>query len=193
MSPNPLLHLVTGGARSGKSRYAQEAAEAVEGPLCFVATAQAFDADMAARIHRHRLDRGPRWRTIEEPAALAPCVREFPADATAVTVDCLTLWISNLLCAPEAAPDAAAHLTADHAAAAAADEAIQARIDELAAALAAVTVPTWVVTNEVGLGLVPADPLSRRYRDLLGRANQRVAAVSGRVTLLVAGLPLRVR
>jgi len=193
MSPNPLLHLVTGGARSGKSRYAQEAAEAVEGPLCFVATAQAFDADMTARIQRHRLDRGPRWRTIEEPVALAACVQALPGSAASVTIDCLTLWISNLLCAPEAAPNAAAHLADDHATAAAADEAIGQQIDELAAALAQVTVPTWVVTNEVGLGLVPGDPLSRRYRDLLGRANQRVAAVSGRVTLLVAGLPLRVR
>jgi adenosyl cobinamide kinase/adenosyl cobinamide phosphate guanylyltransferase len=171
-----MIHLVTGGARAGKSRLVLEEAEATGAPrIAFVATATAGDDEMAHRIARHREERGPRWITYEEPLALAtllPTLRE-----QAVVVDCLTLWTANLLFAHEAEGDAP----------------VEAAIDALVAALPRVGAPIWLVTNEVGLGIVPGDPLSRRYRDLLGRCNQRVAAAADRVTMAVSGLPLRLK
>ena len=170
-----MIHLVTGGARSGKSTWAQLAAEGTAGAdLLFVATAEALDADMADRIRRHREDRGARWRTAEAPVAVADVLRSARADA--IVLDCLTLWVSNLVCGLDAS-----------------DAELARRTDELVEALRAQAAPTWIVTNEVGLGIVPADALSRRYRDALGRCNQRVAAAADRVTLMVAGLPLSVR
>lgn len=171
-----MIHLVTGGARSGKSRFVLEEAErTVVGPLAFVATAEALDDDMVDRIRRHREERGPRWTTLEAP--LAPeAALDTPGPAGFV-VDCLTLWVSNLLFGPHAGDPAG----------------LDARTRAFAAHLARMDRPVWVVTNEVGLGIVPADPLARTYRDGLGRANQAVAAVADRVTLLVAGLPLTVK
>lgn len=170
-----MIHLVTGGARSGKSTYAQRAAEGTGGAdLLFVATAEPLDDDMADRIRRHREDRGPRWRTVEAPVDVGDVIRAARADA--IVLDCLTLWVSNLLCGRDAS-----------------DEEIVRGADALVAALRAQPAPTWIVTNEVGLGIVPADALSRRYRDGLGRCNQRIAAAADRVTLLVAGLPLAVK
>lgn len=170
-----MIHLVTGGARSGKSTWAQRAAEDTGGgDLLFVATAEPLDDDMADRIRRHREDRGPRWRTAEAPIEVAAVIRAARADA--IVLDCLTLWVSNLLCGQDAD-----------------DAEIARRADELIDALRAQPAPTWIVTNEVGLGIVPADALSRRYRDGLGRCNQRIAAAADRVTLMVAGLPLSVK
>ena len=174
-----MIHLVTGGARSGKSRHAQAAAEALPGAhLRFVATAEPLDDDMAERIRRHQEDRGPRWRTTEEPVHVDRALAD--ADAAALLLDCLTLWTSNQLFAhaPGEAPE---------------DAAVLALAARQAAAFAADPRPTWVVTNEVGLGIVPGDALSRRYRDLLGRVNQLWAAQAETVTFLVAGLPLRVK
>ncbi len=169
-----MIHLVTGGARAGKSRFVLDQAEATPAPsIAFVATAEAGDDEMAERIRHHRAERSPRWHTVEEPLALdrlLPTLRHG-----AIVVDCLTLWVSNLMFHP------------------AADSAPEARIDALVAALGRVTVPTWLVTNEVGLGIVPGDALSRRYRDLLGRCNQRVAAVADRVTFVVSGLPMTLK
>lgn len=169
-----MIHLVTGGARSGKSTFALREAEGSAAPrIAFVATATAGDADMAERIARHQEERSARFQTVEEPLALAAVLSTLPHRAR--IVDCLTLWVANLLFADRT--DAEMHDA----------------FDELARALIVSEGDTWVVTNEVGLGIVPADPLSRRYRDLLGRCNQRVAAAADRVTFLVAGLPLRVK
>lgn len=169
-----MIHLVTGGARSGKSRFALDAAEALEGPLCFVATAESRDEDMASRVAHHRAERGPRWVTVEAPLELEAAVAALPP-ASGVVVDCLTLWCANLLLGG---------LT---------EAAITARGEALGAALGALDRPVWVVTNEVGLGIVPDNALARRYRDALGRLNQTVARASGRVTFLVAGIPMAVR
>lgn len=164
--------LVLGGARSGKSRHAQAAAEATGGDLLFVATAQAFDAEMRDRVARHRADRDGRWRTVEEPIDLAAVLgREGVPDAV-LLVDCLTLWASNLLLADE---DAAA------------------RTDALLAAIAASPATLIFVSNEVGLGIVPDNALARRFRDLAGTINQRVAAAVERVDFIAAGLPLRLK
>jgi adenosylcobinamide kinase/adenosylcobinamide-phosphate guanylyltransferase len=165
--------LVTGGGRSGKTRYALAWARALPPPRVYVATAAAGDAEMAARIAAHRAERGEAFTTIEEPRALAAALARLPAATGVAVVDCLTLWIANLLAEDDAR--------------------IEDAIAALAAGVAAAPFPTVVVTNEVGSGIVPFEPATRRYRDLLGLANQRVAAAAGGVVLLVAGLPLVVK
>jgi adenosylcobinamide kinase/adenosylcobinamide-phosphate guanylyltransferase len=174
-----VIHLVTGGARAGKSTWALARTEeaAPDGaPCAFVATAEAYDDEMRLRIDRHKAERGERWRTFEEPLAVPERLPEIAADHGAILVDCLTLWICNVLLQPDVE-----------------DAAIEARIEDLVAALRAAPVPVVLVTNEVGLGIVPADALSRRYRDLLGRCNRRVAETAERVTMLVSGLPLTLK
>jgi len=161
--------LVLGGARSGKSRHAQALAEAHGGRLVFVATAQAFDAEMSDRIARHRADRDARWQTVEAPVDLADAItRSGAADAT-VLVDCLTLWTSNLLLA---------------------DHSLEPRLDALLAAVRHFPGRLILVSNEVGLGIVPDNALARRFRDMAGTVNQRVAAAADRVQFIAAGLAL---
>ncbi|AHE54858.1 bifunctional adenosylcobinamide kinase/adenosylcobinamide-phosphate guanylyltransferase [Sphingomonas sanxanigenens] len=172
---HPPILFVLGGARSGKSRYAQRRAEALPGDLVYVATAQAFDDEMAARIASHRTDRGARWRTVEAPLALAGTIAAEAQPDRVLLVDCLTLWASNLLLADRAdgeGADAAAGLVA---------------------ALAAASGPVILVANEVGLGIVPDNALARRFRDIAGRINQAVAAAAHEVQFIDAGLPLRLK
>jgi adenosylcobinamide kinase/adenosylcobinamide-phosphate guanylyltransferase len=164
----PSLILVLGGARSGKSRFALERSAALPAPRLFVATAEAGDDEMAERIARHRRERGEEWRTREEPLRIAPVVGE--ADGGVVLVDCLTIWLANVL---EAGLDPETEVTA--------------LVDALAARRAAVV----AVSNEVGLGIVPANALARAFRDAAGRMNQRVAAIADEVWFLVAGRALR--
>ena len=144
----------------------QAAAEKSGRPLVLIATAEALDEEMAARIARHRAERGDRWRTIEAPLALAEALAQVGPQETAV-VDCLTLWVSNLM-----------HAGRD----------IGTQTDGLLAALRGRD--ALLVANEVGLGIVPDNALARRFRDEAGRLNQRVAAVADRVAFLAAGLPL---
>ncbi|MEI9926885.1 MAG: bifunctional adenosylcobinamide kinase/adenosylcobinamide-phosphate guanylyltransferase [Sphingomonas sp.] len=171
-SPPHSSLLVLGGARSGKSRYAQQRAEALPGELIFVATAQALDEEMAVRIARHQTDRSSRWRTIEEPLDIAAVIETEASAGRVLLVDCLTLWGSNLMFAER-----------DHRAAAA----------ELAGALGRAGGPVILVANEVGLGIVPDNPLARRFRDVAGEINQVVAAAAGEVAFLAAGLPIRLK
>ncbi len=170
-----MITLLLGGARAGKSTRALTLAGEVSS-ACFVATAEAFDDEMRDRILVHQAERSPRWQTIEAPIEVAAAVRAI-APETTVIVDCVTLWVSNLLHA--AGSDLAR-----------AQPAVTAHISALLEAAAARTAPTIIVSNEVGLGIVPATPLGRQYRDLLGRANSVLAAAADRVELLVAGLPL---
>jgi adenosylcobinamide kinase/adenosylcobinamide-phosphate guanylyltransferase len=163
------LTLVLGGARSGKSRYAESLVTALPPPWLYVATATAGDAEMAERIAAHRARRGAAWRTIAEPHDLATILA---ADAGTTLVDCLTLWLSNRMLAG-----------AD----------VEAEITKLEAALDAHLGPAILVSNEVGFGIVPDNELARRFRDLQGRLNQRLAARADRVVLVVAGLPVMVK
>lgn len=163
------IELILGGARSGKSRHAQALAEADAGTLIFVATAEPFDDEMADRVARHRADRGDRWRTVEAPIDLAAAIGGTGADDATLLVDCVTVWLGNLM-----------HHQRD----------IDAAVDALLNALAAAPGRIIVVANEVGLALVPETPMGRRFRDLAGTLNQRLAACAGRVTLVVAGLPM---
>ncbi len=163
--------LVTGAARSGKTRFALARAEALALQRTYLATAQARDPEMAERIQCHQAERGPSWAALEEPLSIAPLL----ARPGVVLLDCLTLWISNLL---EARGDQA-DLTPDFAA--------------LARAVAAAPNPLVIVTNEVGWGIVPASALARRFRDWSGLLSQDLAREVDEVYLVCAGLPLRLK
>jgi adenosylcobinamide kinase/adenosylcobinamide-phosphate guanylyltransferase len=164
--------VLLGGARSGKSALAARWGHAHDGPVTFVATGQAGDDEMAERISRHRAERPASWTTVEAPTGLVATVVDAPDDAL-VIVDCLTLWVANVL----------GELG---------DDEVLARAGALGAAAAARPAPTIVVSNEVGTGIVPADPTTRRYRDLLGGVNAAVVNHAAAAWLLVAGraLPL---
>lgn len=161
---------VLGGARSGKSRFAQARAEATGLSLAYIATAEAWDDEMRERIRLHQHDRGGAWSTIESPIALPETIEAHDAPDTALLVDCLTLWISNLLLSDRDIPAATARLTA---------------------AIANARGHIILVSNEVGLGIVPENALARRFRDEAGRVNQRVAACADEVQFVAAGLNLR--
>lgn len=160
--------LVLGGARSGKSRFAESAITALPGPWVYLATGRAFDDEMRARIDQHRRTRGQAgWRTVEEPLNVAAVLEQY--SATPVLLDCLTLWLTNLLL------DACD---------------VEGPTQALLASLNARTAPTVLVGNEVGLGIVPQSPLGRRFRDEAGLLHQRLAACVGKVVFVAAGLPL---
>lgn len=162
---------VLGGARSGKSRYAQMRAEQTGLARTFIATAQAYDGEMEDRIARHRDERGDGWRTVEAPLDLAAAIREH-RDGSVLLVDCLTLWTSNLLLAGHDAVE---------------------YVPDLIDAIDAAAGPIILVSNEVGLGIVPGNALARQFRDMAGLVNQRVAAAVDEVQFLVSGLPMRVK
>ena len=161
----PRLTFVLGGARSGKSAYA-ESLLAGSSHRAYIATAQAFDEEMAARIAQHRLDRGEDWRTIDAPIDLCAAIGSL--DGTAALLDCVTVWIGNLM-----------HEERD----------VNTEIDKLVDHLTAAPGPLVVVSNEVGLGIVPDNAMARRFRDFAGRLNQKLAAVAPRVVLVTAGIP----
>jgi len=165
----PRLSLILGGARSGKSRYAEAMIEAAASEALYLATAEPLDDEMAARIAAHRARRGPRWTTREEPLGLAAALAAGARPGRPVLVDCLTLWLANLM---DARRD------------------IEAEIDALVAALPLLAGPAVLVANEVGLGIVPENDLARAFRDHAGRLNQSVAACADRVVFVAAGLPL---
>jgi len=164
--------LVLGGARSGKSRHALAVAESTGLRPVMLATARAGDAEMAARVERHRRERGPRWRAVEEPLDIVGALRANRAPDAVVVVDCLTLWLSNLM---EARADIA--------------RASSSLCEELARAAG----PLVMVSNEVGQGLAPMNALGREFRDEQGFLNQAVARVCGRVVLMAAGLPVELK
>jgi adenosylcobinamide kinase/adenosylcobinamide-phosphate guanylyltransferase len=171
----PDATLVLGGARSGKSRTAERLARDLAGPggaLLYVATAEALDDEMRARIAAHRAQRGDSWRTRDVPLEIAAAIAAEARPGAAVLVDCLTLWLSNLM-----------HAARD----------VDAETRRLVDALAAARGPVVLVANEVGLGIVPENALARAFRDHAGRVNQAVAAAAGRVVLVAAGLPLTLK
>lgn len=163
------LTLVLGGARSGKSVYAERLCLASGRSPIYLATAEARDAEMAARIEQHQARRGATWRSLEAPLALTEALEMLAGARAIVLVDCLTLWLSNLL---EAGREP------------------EAEADRLVAALPALAGPVVFVSNEVGLGIVPDNALARAFRDAAGRLNQDVAAAANRVVFVAAGLPL---
>lgn len=174
------LTFILGGARSGKSHYAQRLAEKHGGRVAFLATATPGDDDMQTRILRHRAERPAEWTTLEIPHSIAATLRTSPLSADVILLDCITLLVSNLLFLDSADPpdeDAATRR-------------VDAEIEALLTLIESGPTQWIIVSNEVGLGIVPAYPLGRIYRDLLGRANRQLAARADKVTLLVAGIPV---
>ena len=166
------VQLILGGARSGKSRRALSLAEDVASKRVFIATAEALDAEMDDRIRRHQDERGQGWTTQEMPLDLVEGLDGASRQGDVCLVECLTLWLSNLM---------------QH------ERDVSHETERLCEALLAVRIPTILVSNEVGLGLVPETPLGRTFRDAQGRLNQRVAEVCARVEFVAAGLPITLK
>ncbi|WP_179401615.1 bifunctional adenosylcobinamide kinase/adenosylcobinamide-phosphate guanylyltransferase [Burkholderia guangdongensis] len=173
------LTFVLGGARSGKSAYAERLAADSGRPVTYIATAHAADAEFARRIAHHRARRPASWGDAHAPVELADTLARLDDPHVCLLVDCLTLWLANLLCPADGAPLDDAQYAA--------------HVDALDAALRGARAKVIVVSNEIGLGVVPLGEQTRRYVDELGRLNQRVAALATRVTLLVAGLPVAIK
>lgn len=169
------LTFITGGARSGKSRLAESLANAYGEPLGYLATGQAGDGEMAERIARHQARRGAQWQTMEEPLDLAGVLTGHDGYFRAVLVDCVTLWLTNLL------------LTHDE------PGTVMAEVKKLAALLPTLQTPVILVSNEVGMGIVPENRLARTFRDLAGEANELLAATADEVYVTFSGLPLKLK
>ena len=159
--------LVLGGARSGKSSFAEKLVSERAGPRAYIATAQARDDEMAARIKRHQQDRGENWTTCEEPVEISKTVRQISKGHPVILIDCLTLWLSNLM---EAGHD------------------VDKATDDLIEVLQQISGDVVMVANEVGLGIVPANALARAFRDEAGRMNMRIAEAADTVYFVAAGL-----
>ncbi len=167
------ITFILGGVRSGKSTYALERANAYGGKKTFIATAEARDREMNDRIVRHKMERGLSWETCEEPLDIKGVLSNLSGSDRVVVIDCLTLWVSNLL---------------------ERSEALEEEFDGLLSALLSCEASQiYIVSNEVGMGVVPEHPLGRAYRDYLGLLNRRVAEVASRVILMVAGIPVEIK
>lgn len=169
------IYFITGGARSGKSGFAEKLAVELPGKRAYVATAQALDEEMAARIAKHRKDRGAAWDTFEEPLAIAELLGKLSDRYPVVLLDCLTLWLSNVM----------AHTDNDGQ--------VHERTGELVAAVRSYKGNCIIVSNEVGLGIVPDNPLARKFRDLAGILNQKVAQAADEVYFTAAGIPMKIK
>jgi adenosylcobinamide kinase/adenosylcobinamide-phosphate guanylyltransferase len=175
LSQNFRLALILGGARSGKSRYALDLAGTFPPPRLYLATAEAGDGEMAVRISQHRRDRGKGWDTVEAPLDLAEALDQTQGRYQVILADCLTLWLSNWLIRGGDRAE------------------LQRVCEDLAAAVEKVATPTILVSNEVGWGIVPDNPLAREFRDRAGWLHQLISAAADLVVLLVAGLPLTLK
>ena len=168
-----MKHLILGGTRSGKSHFAESTAVATGKKLVYIAAAQALDEEMLARITHHQSSRIEQWITVEEPLTLAASLQQYSAENTCILVDCLTLWLTNILLAGEE------NFQREHAA-------LLVTLPQLAGNII-------FVSNEVGMGIVATDPLSRRFVDEAGRLHQALAKICDKVTLVVAGLPMTLK
>ena len=172
--------LITGGVRSGKSRFAEEQTSSLGTRLCYLATAQALDEEMTERIERHRLRRGNNWETIEEPLMIPQALARLDGVYDAILLDCITLWLSNLLLSFECDDPSAEGQILTH-------------VHRLASTLRSLSTPIIIVTNEVGQGIVPESHLGRLYRDIAGQANQILAATCSQVYVCISGIPLKLK
>lgn len=175
------LILILGGVRSGKSSHAEKLAAQLGRRVLYIATAEAKDEEMAQRIMVHRLARPGHWQTLEAPREVGAALATLEADPEVLLLDCLTLLVSNIVLALETEPQAII------------EAAVQAEVEAIVAASVRIGIPLIVVSNEVGLGLVPPYPLGRLYRDVLGWANQYLANLADHVFFMVAGLPLVIK
>lgn len=176
------LTLILGGARSGKSSYAQALAAGRGRQIVYIATAEGLDPEMEARIAAHKTDRPEEWQTVEIPFGIGRALRVKPIQADLVVLDCLTMLVSNLLLSMTKDENEPDEITASLG--------LEVEMDELIATIQGSQAEWVIVSNEVGMGLVPPYPLGRIYRDLLGKANRQLAAFADEVYLLVAGIPV---
>jgi len=172
---NKKVYFITGGARSGKSAFAEKLAVSLKGKRAYIATAQALDAEMAAKIEKHRKDRGTRWDTYEEPLAVEELLAKLSGKYDIVLLDCLTLWLSNIMARADC------------------DGNVQSRFEDLVAAVRAFKGTCIVVSNEVGLGIVPDNPLARKFRDSAGTMNQKMAQAADEVYFTASGIPMKIK
>ena len=171
---------ITGGARSGKSVFAEKRALEFGTPLGYLATAQTLDSEMDERVRRHRERRGGEWSTIEEPIQLSQALARSDGQYQAILVDCVTLWLSNLLFKYEEAAEQV-------------EERIHEDLLRLKSTLHGMVTPVILVSNEVGMGIVPDNSLARMFRDIAGTANQILATAADEVHVVISGIPLRLK
>ncbi len=164
--------LIIGGAKSGKSSFALRLCSSMKGKKIFVATAVATDSEMEEKIKRHRKERGKEWITIEEPVDIAEIIERFDSKETVILVDCLTFWLNNLFMKKEN---------------------VEERIEKLIRILSGIKGNVVIVSNEVGMGIVPADEISRKYRELLGLLNQKIAHLAEKVVFMICGIPVLIK
>lgn len=193
---NKKIIFITGGARSGKSSFALREAEKLKGKKAYIATAEALDEDMRERIEKHKLGRGKEWTTFEEPIKIAGLISKIDGEYDVILLDCLTLWLSNLLTRKQHAEDRAQN--AEHRTQS--EEEIEQFIDALklfkkssVCGLNSELCALFIVSNEVGMGIVPENKLARQFRDLAGMLNQKIAGIADEVYILVSGIPLQVK
>lgn len=167
---------IIGGARSGKSSLALEMASACKGSKVYLATAEPLDSEMRERIERHRKVRSSEWHTIEEPRRISSSIKELSSKYNIILLDCLTLWLSNLLIRRQTI-----------------ERELEDFLDTIKVLKDSSTCSLFIVSNEVGMGIVPDNEISRRFRDLSGYLNQRVAEVADDVYLVTAGIPLKIK
>lgn len=169
------IYFITGGARSGKSAFAEKLADGLTGKRAYIATAQALDPEMAARIELHRQGRGNTWDTYEEPLAVPDLLKKLSGQYQTVLLDCLTLWLSNIM----------AHSGGNGE--------IAARTEDLITTIKGFGKACIVVSNEVGLGIVPDNPLARQFRDSAGVLNQKMAKIADEAYFMASGIPMRIK
>lgn len=163
---------ITGGARSGKSSFALKEALKIKGTKAYIATALALDEEMKERIERHKKDRGDDWDTYEEPLRISDVIKKIKGEYEAVVLDCLTLWLSNLI-----------HAEVN----------VKSEIESFISSLVTRHSSLFIISNEVGMGIVPENELAREFRDMAGLLNQRVAEISDEVYLVVTGIPVKIK
>lgn len=163
---------ITGGARSGKSSFALKEASEISGKKAYIATAEALDGEMKERIEKHKRDRGNEWDTYEEPLDISDAINKIKDEYSVILFDCLTLWLSNLLMN---------------------DKAVEKEIGRFVDSLSAISCTLYIVSNEVGMGIVPENELARRFRDMAGMLNQKVAEIADDVYMVVAGMPIKIK
>lgn len=163
---------ITGGARSGKSSFALKEASGISGEKAYIATAEALDEEMRERIEQHKNQRGKDWDTYEEPLRISDVIKKIESRYDVIVVDCLTMWISNIMNAGLS---------------------IEIEIENFISSLATHNSSVYIVSNEVGMGIVPENEIARRFRDVAGTLNQKVAKVADEVYFVIAGIPLRIK
>lgn len=189
MDAKPLITLVTGGARSGKSRFGESLLTGDDRQILYIATAKVYDSEMDERVKKHRQQRPASWHTLEEYRQFSQVLPAWKSKVEGVLLDCVTLMVTQLMLENGDQPwESLTPLEVDGI-----ETRIQEEIDELMVTLRDMAIPAVIITNEVGLGIVPGDKMSRDFRDIAGRVNQRLASMADQVYLVVSGIPVKVK